>query len=821
MKSIQHTQPATPPPPSQTPAEKLRSKRHRLGLTTIEMLIATTITIVGVGLLTVGITNNLRDQTEQGQNSNAKNSLRRIVDNLNTEVQKGSMVAIRNAGTDRASIVFLEEASRLNVASASNFETSSEIHFKTGTGRFRAGDEVVMVNTNGDAVLLQVSEDLTATNTGGVLKHAGCPNTIAFTPGTRAYKANTFSFGLGSTVNSDLNAQSLYQQVNGGSWEEMAFDMQKFNLKYGYTANDGSTAENLHSAGATTNAAYLPTSVEENGKEYRLTSLSLQMAQQGGANRTYNATIPLQSTRLQVSSIKACGMTAARTGTNGGGLGVIINKPADATPNVTVTGPNSFTRVITANTPDAAPWNNLTPGRYTVTADPITVGGTTWTPTMQGNPADVSSWSGATVTVSYGPPLRDLVMEVTGVPSHLKIPTTLMANSVTCVTWATCYDDDGRTANNLEAGQTKIFNINPSKSVLVAPGNYTLTFGNIRDTNGDTYAPVNPADSHRNLEISSSGQTIRVPYEKVTGGVLVQYKGTGTSTANITLNGPLGYANTFTLNNGETRTFPSMTPGRYTASGTTNTGVTLPSQIKNLPQQGTVVLILSDAPSQYTCPDGEIVPDPSYCKKCPDGSIYNGVKCPTFASEPLCPDGSPVPPNNICTCPDGTPGPTCDRNTEPTEYTCEGNTRTNTIMCIDGNDRDPIGRAITIMDPNTGKSITLPSDIKFGDTACIGNVCGTVEQMLSDYPTTHGDIMYIANYTANYSQCYHSSCAEWRDPLNPDGTVDIVDEPEFSFSTEEPPANTDPDPEEEVEPEDPVEVEPIVDYKPGTPYYEP
>ena len=84
----------------------------------------------------------------------------------------------------------------------------------------------------------------------------------------------------------------------------------------------------------------------------------------------------------------------ATTGT----LGVTISGlPGGAAAAVTITGPGSFSRAVTA----ATTLNGLAPGRYTVSAGNVISGGRTYTPSV-GRPAvDVVAGGSVAVTVSY------------------------------------------------------------------------------------------------------------------------------------------------------------------------------------------------------------------------------------------------------------------------------------------------------------------------------------------------------------------------------------------------------------------------------------
>lgn len=764
---------ATPPP--ETPPT--RRTRHNLGLTTIEMLIGVTITVVGVGLLTLAVTGNLREQTEQGQSSNAKNSLRRIVDNLNTQVQQGSMVAIRNANESRANILFIDEANALNVTQSTDFSNSDTLRFSSGRGSFRAGDEALMVNANGEAVLFTVSQDTSGNDAARTLIHSGCPNTIQYTPGTRVFKANTFAFALGSQISPDLTPDSLYQQRSGNTWEEVAYDLKTFNLRYGYTATDGSTRENLTQANASARADILPNSVTESGSEYRLSSLSLQMAQGNMIQRTYNASVPLQTSRLTVNTIKQCGLTASMTGTPAGGLQVIVNAPSTVTPAVTVTGPESFNQTVSATTPDAAPWNKLPSGQYNVTAPEQNVGDETWVPVITGSPANISSWSGSTVTVKYGPALGELTINVSGLPAGTNAPLTISAVSNACVSWAACVDDPNSSSedNSFEPGTSRTYPTNPTLTLNLAPGQYTLGAGAVRASDGRLYAPDPTPTTSFDMR-SRQPRVIDVTYAPVTGGLVVAFYGKPGGSMAGTIQGPGGFTQAITLPTGGSLNLPTASPGVYNVSGTNNVGDQLLSQTGVVYPKGFTTIAMRDQVDPYVCPNGVRANSPQECGICPDGNLVGPSGCPNTPSESVfkCVDGRDMPANGRCYCDNGEPssaGGTCPPEpSEPidTQSRCEA-----AVMCVDGPDR-PIGSNLVVN--VNGQEIYLDGSYSFEQYYPLPDGTSmSVEEILSRYPTVQGNLEDL-RMRAHYVECTHGSCTEYRPEFTP--PVPLIPEPD-------------------------------------------
>lgn len=722
----------TPPPPPPPPREA--------GLTLVETLITAAISVVGVAAITLSITSNLRNQTEQTQTSASKASIRRIVDNLNAQVQNGTMIGVRTGTSERASILFIDEANVLNVANSSSFSSANTTSFTNGRGRFATGDLALMTNTNGDAVLFQVTEDINTNDPTRILKHDGCPNTIAYTPGTRIYKASTFAFALGRQITADHTADSLYQQRNGGSWEEVAYKLSDFNVKYGYTATDGSTGENL----ATQNGAPANT-VNRDGRDYRLSHLSLQLAQSGLTKRAYNATVPLQTARLRVNTIRQCGAVAAMTGTNAGGLRVLVNAPGQITPAVQVTGPSSFTQTLTGTSPDAAPWNNLTPGDYNAAASEISSGNTIWVPEILNNPAGVTSWAGSTITVQYNPALSPLTVNVTGLPSGLNGRITITARSIDCPDWSTCVRDGTNPNATLREGQSITLDLNGSRNLDLAPGTYAIGAAAAQSSAGVLYGPTPEPPSTITLT-SRTASTLDINYAEINGGLLVQYYGKPNQDLNATVRGPNGFTQNFTLANGASRLFGTAAPGAYNVSGMTSAGDPLVARSAVVYPNSRATIVMRDTGALYVCPNGQTVPGPESCPRCADGSLTPASgSCPDL-SDPLCPDGSAM------------IGGRCPGEIEQTQITeferCNGGP----IMCIDGEDNKEIGANVYV--EVNGERIYLTEYDTYGtDIVLPDGRTMTVEELLSEYPTSGGDILTIQT-RADYAVCNAYSCQQ-------------------------------------------------------------
>jgi sugar lactone lactonase YvrE len=107
--------------------------------------------------------------------------------------------------------------------------------------------------------------------------------------------------------------------------------------------------------------------------------------------------------------------TSVQYALRGGALALAINGlPAGIDADVSVMGPDSFNQdLITSTVLEVAP------GEYSVTANPITDGSHTYTPTITNSPAEVSSAMGAAVEVVYTLDRGSLRVTIAGLPGGI------------------------------------------------------------------------------------------------------------------------------------------------------------------------------------------------------------------------------------------------------------------------------------------------------------------------------------------------------------------------------------------------------------------
>jgi len=110
----------------------------------------------------------------------------------------------------------------------------------------------------------------------------------------------------------------------------------------------------------------------------------------------------------------ACSGGKDATGPTRGTLVVsVTGLPAGATPNVIVSGPDSFSQPVTSA---SATLPDLAPGAYTVAAATVTIGGAVYTGSPSSQTAQVSAGGNATASVSYVAVPGSIDLTVSGLP---------------------------------------------------------------------------------------------------------------------------------------------------------------------------------------------------------------------------------------------------------------------------------------------------------------------------------------------------------------------------------------------------------------------
>lgn len=314
---------------------------------------------------------------------------------------------------------------------------------------------------------------------------------------------------------------------------------------------------------------------------------------------------------------------------------------------VQVAGPNGFLSSV-AGTQTLA---GLTPGQYTVAANPLLVAGATWSPAPPNQSVAVASGATASVGVTYGLSTGSLAVAVTGLPLGaladvaVRGPAEFQASLITSMTLSgltpgaytlsaspITFEGDGYapspasqvinvaaglapveaaiahglatgrlgiTLSDIPAGGSPAVTVTgpegfsqvvTTSGVLSAlvPGSYTLAAANIV-AGGITYAP-SPASQNVTVPVAQTPVQASVSWAASTGSLGLISAGLPTGVnAGITVTGPSGYTRQVT----GTTTITGLAPGTYTitstvvAQGGVSWTPTPPSQVVTIVAGGT------------------------------------------------------------------------------------------------------------------------------------------------------------------------------------------------------------------------------------------
>lgn len=256
----------------------------------------------------------------------------------------------------------------------------------------------------------------------------------------------------------------------------------------------------------------------------------------GGA--TY-APLPVSQSAV-VTSNKTPVSRTVTYGVVTGSLAITVNGlPGGTNAAITVTGPNGFSRAVTATTT----LTGLVAGSYTVAAQSLSSGGQSYQPNPLSQTVSVPANGAASASVAYAGLLGNLTVTITGLPGG--VPASVNVTG------------PGGFNQHLTATQTVTF--------LVA-GSYTISAASV-SSGGFTYA-ASPASQSATV---SAGTTISKSVAYAAGGALaVTVTGLpGGTNAPITVTGPGGFSQPVTA----TTTLTGLAAGTYTvAAGSITTG---------------------------------------------------------------------------------------------------------------------------------------------------------------------------------------------------------------------------------------------------------
>lgn len=221
-----------------------------LGLTLIETLVALLVFGIVATIATTGVVNVLRVQSVNEAATSAQAKLRRVTEVFTQELRSAVLGGVTNSpytsnGT-QISFLLLDGGAGYQVlphdsGNNSSFVNANNVDISSGSSLSDVrGDlqdsEVLMINDNGDAVLLDIT---TVTKSGGSgstkfnLVHPACANTIDFTRNTLIMSVKSLGLSF------DATSGDLFQRVGSGDPVPLAFDLEDLVLEYVYQEADG------------------------------------------------------------------------------------------------------------------------------------------------------------------------------------------------------------------------------------------------------------------------------------------------------------------------------------------------------------------------------------------------------------------------------------------------------------------------------------------------------------------------------------------------------------------------------------------------------
>lgn len=227
------------------------------GFSFIELLLALGILVIVMGLGYGAVIQIVRMQLDQEAATSAQTRMRRVVEILSQDLRSMLYGAVTNtpytSGNAAISFVVLDGGAGYQVLppssgnladfpSATALSVVSLVANAADTG-LGAGNQVLMVNNGGQGVFLPVSDFSNSGSNRWLLSHAGCTNTIAYTPNANLsapllYRVRAMGYQY------DASRRTLYWKVNNGAAVPVALNITRFEIKYVYRNSGGSEVVN-------------------------------------------------------------------------------------------------------------------------------------------------------------------------------------------------------------------------------------------------------------------------------------------------------------------------------------------------------------------------------------------------------------------------------------------------------------------------------------------------------------------------------------------------------------------------------------------------
>lgn len=215
-------------------------RTSQLGITLVELLIAMAVFGIVLTVAFSGIIGSLRVQSDQEAITSAQARMRRVVEVVTQDIRSavfGSVTANPYAsGQTSISFMLLSGAAGFPVENSVSFsqDTTTVIAARSAEANLLNGQQIVMVNGNGQGVVYTVGSVSDLGNNRFRLNHGSCRNTIDWAGGVQLFEISQLGLRF------DEGDRTIYQNTGTGTENPLAFNVDEFRLEYTYVTRAAS-----------------------------------------------------------------------------------------------------------------------------------------------------------------------------------------------------------------------------------------------------------------------------------------------------------------------------------------------------------------------------------------------------------------------------------------------------------------------------------------------------------------------------------------------------------------------------------------------------
>jgi len=283
----------------------------------LELLLATALLGLILAMAYAPLVQSLQIRSDQETAASVQARMRRVLEVFTQDLRSAVFGAITNtpypSSVTSVSFALIEGGAGYPVlphdqGGSQSFRTASETKILQMVADqsqvdIQRGDNVLMVNASGQAVLLPVTN---VNPVGGEpnrwhIVHAGCGNTIDYTPNTLLFRVRTLGF--------KYRADTRTLLVNDGLEMPLAFEISRFRIDYVYRTGSGNEVINPPGYAASGTPAQV---FNYEGRLYTLRRLQLVFASEElsrgkKVERTYTGQVELSNNpTYQVKEVVPC-----------------------------------------------------------------------------------------------------------------------------------------------------------------------------------------------------------------------------------------------------------------------------------------------------------------------------------------------------------------------------------------------------------------------------------------------------------------------------------------------------------------------------------